>query len=349
MTFFTEKYEDNPAKKAEIEEVFTKDYGKYYIIGQLTNLDNQIKDQLNNLAQDKDKQNELLTDKSKLETRLKEYEKTIDYYNQYADVVNKFKNIQVYFNSANASFKIKNFTKSAEDFKKVINELDEVRTSYENLAISEKSIQNETAKKYLDKGIAYIKLKNYNNAIENFTTIIKETPDSDYTKDALDNIFKITNQLNDQQKIDKENFIAKGLIEKANFYLNAKNYKEAQNIYYSIITQHPLSSYLKEAADKSFEIRDTLHQMSLNNFTKDIQEKFTVDYNKFEDYNKKGDIEKARNYYFESLNKTFGDYSNNTINKFKQFEDKYIEILINNYTQQISSLKVADSDSKKKI
>ena len=44
---------------------------------------------------------------------------------------------------------------------------------------------------------------------------------------------------------------------------------------------------------------------------------------KFESLSRNGDIGNARKYYFNGLRKVFDGYINNSINSFKEFEDKY--------------------------
>ena len=64
--------------------------------------------------------------------------------------------------------------------------------------------------------------------------------------------------------------------------------------------------------------------------TENVNDRFMVDQRL---YDKSGDIENARKFYFEGLRNAFNVYSNDSIYEFKEFEDQYIETLLR-YTRE---------------
>ena len=67
---------------------------------------------------------------------------------------------------------------------------------------------------------------------------------------------------------------------------------------------------------------------SFEKYNEKIVKKFDEDYNKFLQFKEEGNIEKARKYYFDALINTFNSFTNNSLPGFKEFEDKYVELLL---------------------
>ena len=83
------------------------------------------------------------------------------------------------------------------------------------------------------------------------------------------------------------------------------------------------------------DILKILKQQDRDKYEEELKLKFDQYYKNYVKYNKKGDIEKARRYYYEALSKAFDIYANNSVNEFKKIEDSYIESLIKNNEEEI--------------
>ena len=137
------------------------------------------------------------------------------------------------------------------------------------------------------------------------------------------------------QEIAKDNIGAQQLMKQAEKLEQKDNLKGAVENYQKIIREYPYSDYTTTALDKSIELNNQIVSNRFRDYDKEIKDYFSINYKTFEEYYKKGDLEKARNYYFETLNTVLGNYTNNTVLNFKQFEDRYIELLLKNYEREL--------------
>lgn len=342
--FLKTKYSDNPRKLNEIENGFASDNGREYIFNEMDNLNNSIIRLQNQVKLQRENINSLKTadfDTSKenkeLQNKIKEYEELLGNYEKYTDAIKSFDKINYHYELANKYFKNKSYTNSANEYKKVISEINQINESYNNLLKIQKELDNTKAADLYDKALNNIKNKRYNFALTQLQTIIRDIPNSDYTKNALRSILGITNQLTDKDKIMAHNDGARALIAQGDNKFRNKDYEGALNLYYDVILDFQYSIYTDQAVKKIINSNQMILQNKINNFGVELKDKFLTDYKLYDEYYKKGYYEKARNYYFSVLNKIFGEYSNNTIIDFKRFEDKYIELLIDNYKSELEA------------
>ncbi len=342
--FLQSKNYDNPKKIKEIKNGFSTDNGKEYIFTELNNLNNSILRLQNQVQLQRQNINSLKSsdfDTSKknqeLQNKIEEYKNLLGNYEKYAETIKEFDKLNQHYNLAENYYDKKNYTNSANEFKIVIQQIDQINNSYEKLIKIQKDLDNTKASSIYEKALLNIKNKKFNFALTQLQTIIKETPNSDYTDDALRSILSITNQITDKDKIQAQNVSARSLISKGDIEYQNNRYNSALNYYYDVILDNQYSNYTDLAINKIIKTNKIMMKNKIDNYGNELKNTFSIDYKLYEDYYNKGYYEKARNYYFEVLNKIFGDYSNNTILSFKKFEDNYIELLIENYKNEIEA------------
>lgn len=331
-------YKNNSKKSSEIEISFAKNNGKEFIINEIFNFDNtisrlqnQIQSQKDNINTLKISESDLSNENKDLKIKLEDYEKRISNLENSSEIISKYEKINYSFLQATRFLDNKKYSNAIIEYNNVINIIDKVKISYENLQKIKKDLDNEKAKDLYDKAVKNISNKRYNFAINLLETIIRDTPNSDYTNDALRSILSISNQTIDIDKIASQNEGAKNLITSAEAKIKNNNFSEALELYYNVILNYQYSIYTEQALKNIINMNKTLLKNRDVDFHKELKKTFKENYDVYIDYYKKGYYEKARNFYFEILNKVFGDYSNNSILPFKEFEDEYIEMLIENY------------------
>lgn len=331
-------YSDNPRKVSEIEIGFAKDNGKDYILNEITTINNSISrlhDQIQThnetISSLKSSEFVISNENKELKLKIEEYEKKLVDLENTSEIINKFEKINYHFTQAKRYLDNKNYINATNEYKNALNIINHVKISYENIQKIQKDLDNEKASDLYDKALKNISNKRYNIALNQLETIIRETPNSDYTNNALRTILSITNQLTDKDKISSQNESARTLITNADNKLKNNNFNEALDLYYNVILNYPYSIYTERALKNIMNMNKTLLKNKFDDFNKDLKNSFKEEYDVYIGYYKKGYYEKARNFYFEILNKIFGDYTHNSILSFKEFEDQYIEMLIENY------------------
>ena len=257
---------------------------------------------------------------------------SVGYNKEYTKIINKFEKATNCYKKAEAYYNEKNYTKSGKEYAKVLEEFEEINFSYEKIKDIEKQTQNIKAFEYYNQALNNIKDKKYNIALSQLSAVIKEAPMSDYTNQALSKIVKITDTVSYTGKISDANEKAKRLFSKAENLEKRNLYDESIQLYQQIITDYSFSDYTKKALEKSKAISRILNQQGFEKYDKELKGKFDSDFKKYQDYYKKGDIENARRYYFDALRNAFDIYTNNSIADFKEEEDKYIELLLQDST-----------------
>ena len=278
-----------------------------------------------------DLKNKMLTDVFFVETinsLIEESKNSVVNDREYMKIVNKFKKIAELYQRAENLHTDRQFEKSVKEYEKVLEEFNEVNVSYQRLKEIEKRRQNEIASKYYDEALSNIENKQYQNALNNLTAIIKETPISDYTNQASNNLVATAELLSHIKKVNKDNENAVVLYEKAEILKENEQYNDALKIYQDIITDYPFSDYTKNSLDSIRNINDRISSQGIEDFSSNLNNKFASDFKNYKYYYDKGDIETARIYYFEALKNAFDIYANNSISQFKKVEDAYIEELL---------------------
>jgi len=243
-------------------------------------------------------------------------------------ILDKFEKLTSYYKKAEIYYNEKKFSQSGKEYEKVLVEFKEINSSYEKLLEIKKREQNETALKYYTSALKKIDQKEYESALDDLKNIIKVTPLSNYTNQALNQIVLLSGSLNKSEQIDKQNEKAKILYDNAEKLKNSGDYNNALLFYHKIITEYPQSDYTIKAIEESKIISNILKNESLKDYEQILKSKFEKDYNRYRYYYEKGDIENARIFYFEALRKAFDIYTGNTISDFKLAEDQYIETLL---------------------
>jgi len=264
---------------------------------------------------------------------------------EYEKIIKKFENINNLYQRAETFNNEKNFIRSGKEYQRVLEEIEEINESYKKLKDIEKNSQNANAYELYNSGLLNLKNNNQEKALENFSSIIKNSPLSDYTDEAINEIVKISQSASYTIKTQEQNEKAKTIFAQAQNLAANKNYNEALNLYNQIITDYPYSTYTKNAFEENQKIYDIVNKESgsktgeelLKKNEENLKNKFEMYFEKYKDAYKKGDVESARKYYFEALNNAFNIYTNNSLNEFITFEDNYINELLKK-TGETSSL-----------
>ncbi len=335
--YILSNYTDNPKKTNEIESGFAKDNGREYIFSEISNLNNSISKLQNQIQVQKENFDNLKTfdssmvdENKELKMKLEDYENKLATLENTSEILNKYEKINYHFTLAKRYFDNKNYTNATIEYKNTLNTIDQVKNSYENIQKIQKDRDNEKAGDLYDKALKNINNKRFNFALNQLESIIRETPNSDYTNNALRSILGITNQLTDKDKISSQNEGARELMTTADSKVRNNNLNDALEQYYNVILNYPYSNYTEQAIKNIMNLNRALLKRRMENFGQDLKNNFKENYDVYVGYYKKGYYEKARNFYYEILNNVFGEYSNNSILPFKEFEDKYIEMLIEN-------------------
>ncbi|MBN2546124.1 MAG: hypothetical protein JXB50_10035 [Spirochaetes bacterium] len=255
---------------------------------------------------------------------------------EYEKIVKKFENINNLYQRAENFNNEKNYARSGKEYQRVLEEIEQINESYKKLKDIEKNSQNSKAYELYNSGLLNLKNNNQEKAIENFTQIIKNTPLSDYTDDAVNEIVKISRSASFTIKTQEQNDKAKTIFAQAQNLAANKNYDEALKLYNQIITDYPYSTYTKNAFEENQKINEMKNKETGNKSNEellrkneeDLKNKFEMYFEKYKEAYKNGDVESARKYYFEALNNAFSIYTNNSLNEFITVENNYISELI---------------------
>ncbi len=174
-----------------------------------------------------------------------------------------------------------------------------------------------------------MEIKKYDIAMNELSTIIKETPSSDYANMALNDIVKLADALSADSKIKDSDMKAKEIFEKASILSKNSKYREASSLFNQIITDYPFSSYTKEALENSLDLNTLLSNEEFKKLDASLRDKFRLDYANFIEAYKKADYKSARDYYITALKNNFNKFTNETIEEFTDAEEKYIASLMN--------------------
>ncbi len=343
-------YSKDLIKLAEIKKEFVTDNARKYIPIELKKIlniiskkDNQIvsikkelnneikgiKKKLNKEIKDTNKElNKKIKKNNELNNLVEKSENAVDFQKKHLITINKFTKISTHYKKAQILYKQKRHEQSAKEYLKVSQEFDEIKTANKMLKEIEMKEQNNKALSLYNKALVSMKSKKYDTAFTQLSTVIKETPASNYTNQALSDLLKIANSLSIQDKISIANKTAKKLYNKAESLKKSRNHDEAIKYYNQIITDYPYSDYIRKAFDGIKNAEIILKKKDFEQYDDKIKKKFMPEYEKYSKYYEKGDIENARKYYFEALRMAFDIYTNNSITEFKEVEDKYIELLL---------------------
>jgi len=356
-----ESYKFKPKKLAEIDDGFADNNGKNFIINAFKEFysivnekdtrvedvtkqkDNEIQNIINEkdlIIKEKDKEidkisndiNSMIDENKKLKDLLDKSEISsdfyINFYKEYSNIIEKFDSLTKHYKNAESLYNNKDYDRAGKEYLSVLNEFNEINDSYLKIIEIQKASQNIRGKELYDDAMKNLSNKKYDDAYNTLITLLKEAPASDYTPKALDSLINISNNISNADKIEIENKNAKILIDEGDKLFKNQEYNQAISSYNKAILNYPNSSYTDIALTKTNQIYELINNQSKEIYMKELKEKFQADYDNYVKYQKRGDIEKARKYYFNALQKAFDLYTNNSISEFKEFEDKYIETLI---------------------
>lgn len=326
--YLANAYRRNKDKLGKIDKGFVKNNGKEYIVNEIKGLfgtistkNINIKEINNNLVKEKKKVSEL-------ERTLDRADEALAFQRKHSKTVNQFAKLVDSYRKGEGYYRQRRYEQANSEYNKVIDTFDEVKTSSEKIDQIYKIKINSQAFGLYKKAKASINSKKYDSAFSQLSLVITEAPESDYTSKALSDLLKIGSSLSDRDKISIANKTASELYKKAETLKNKGSYDEAMGYYTQIITDYPYSDYVRPAFNGNEKIRQIFKDQQLEKYNKMVREKFAPNYERFVEANKIGDIENARVHYFEGLRNAFNTYSKNSINEFKEFEDKYIEKLL---------------------
>jgi tetratricopeptide (TPR) repeat protein len=247
---------------------------------------------------------------------------------QYNDIIKKLEKLTNSYKAAEAYYNLKNYDKSSQEYTKVLEQFEEVNKANERLKLIEKVKQNNIAKNLYVRAQTDFNAKNYDAALNNLSSLIKNAPLSDYVTVAINDINKIVALTSSNSKISKDNEAASKIFDQAENFKNAGNYNDALKAYYSVIANYPYSDYTKKSYDQTIVIKDILENQKIESINNKLKDSFKSDFEKYKNAYNNGDLASARRYYFDALKKAFDIYTNNSIGDFKSVEDKYIENLL---------------------
>ncbi len=343
-----EHYKFNIKKKDEIDKGFQVNNGKEIVIKEYSSFfniiaekDKQIKDLSRNSSKEiSDIQKELASLKNKaksLETNIDESKASSEFYinfhREYSQTINDFNRVLEYFKNANELIKNNKEINARDEFKKAIDVFNEIRISFQKIKEIEKKMQNNTAAELYNKVNLNLKNKKYDAAYQLLTEIISKNPYSDYIDRASSDLLKISNSISDNERTEIANRYASDMLRNAEALEKQKKYQEAIDICHKLIIDYPYSNYVGNAIVLSKGINEELKKNNIEAYNNELKLKFEEDYKKYIEFSNKQDYEKARKYYFAALNNSLNYLTNDTINNFKIFEDKYIELIIKNSQQ----------------
>ncbi|HOF00411.1 MAG TPA: hypothetical protein PK385_09820 [Spirochaetota bacterium] len=275
---------------------------------------------------------------------------------EYVELINKFKQINEYYKNAETFYSQRNWSRSSEEYDKVIAQINEVNSSYKRIKEIDKHIQNIKAANYYNSAVEYMKSGNYDLALNNFGNVIKETPMSDYTSQSVDSIFALSNTLlankdkSEIEKINSANVGAKVLFDGGVRHLQNKRFDQAADSFSEVILKYPISDYAKQSHTNLVLSLQNKYKEEENKIYANLKSKFSDNYEKYKKLNDEGKFREARGYYFAALNSAFGIYTNETVEEFKRFEDRYIFDEINkNKGIDEKQLKIQLETAKKEI
>lgn len=242
------------------------------------------------------------------------------------------------------------YTKKALNESRKIKEiLNKNEITDQQKGLKEKFLENYKLYQYYnDKGDFERARIYYFQALRDSFDIYAENSITDFKKEEDRYIeLLVKNNLESQ---NKEN--AKVLFDQAENYKKSEDYFSAKKLYDQIISNYPLSDYTKKALEESKYIDSILNKQETNSedYKKELKERFLDNYKKYQYYNKMGDFERARIYYFEALKNSFDTYTDSSIIDFKKEEDKYIEDLVKtNLRNKDQYIEYLINDYNKKI
>jgi len=261
----------------------------------------------------------------------------------YAKIVDKYKRISTYYKEAENNYGQKNYQKSNELYNKILSEFEEINFSYSKIKDIETKLQNNRALTYYNSALKNMQEQKYDIALTELSTIIKETPSSDYANMALNDIVKLADALSIGTRVKESDAKARELFNKGTTLSKNGQYKEAILLFNQVITDYPYSTLTKEALKNSIDLSNLVSNEEFKRFSQALGEKFKEDYIKFIDAYKKADYKLARESYISALKNHFGRYTNETIGEFMDAEEKYIASLLS--SNKLSS----DKDVNKQI
>lgn len=250
------------------------------------------------------------------------------YNEEYIKIVDKYKRISNFYKDAENSYNTKNYQKSNELYSKILKEFDEVNYSYSRIKDIDTKLQNDKALNYYNDAIKNMKDQKYEIALSELSTIIKETPTSDYANMALNDIVNLAETLSTDNKTKESDVKAKEIFNKASEQLKKGQYRDAMTSFNQVITDYPYSSFVRESLKNSVEINNILSNEDFKKLTQSLGEKFKNDYDRFLIAYKNGDYKLARESYIVALKNNFSKYTNDTIDQFVDAENRYIESLV---------------------
>ncbi len=269
---------------------------------------------------------------------VKASQNSVYYDAEFIKTLNKFKTMNDLYNSAEESYTSKKFPDAMQKYSKVLKEFDNVNSSYLRISSIEKEIQNARALNSYNDAISNLRAGNYENALVLLTQVIKESPNSDYTIQALDNITKLSLLLNESGKTKEIEARSKIIYENAISLQKNSQYREALAEFEKVIIQYPQSSFTKRSLDETINIRDILQSRELAQFEDRLRSRFNQNYKNFTESYKAGDLVAARNFYFAALNTAFNLYANESVNDFISVENEYIQSLLKSSLNDTSVL-----------
>ncbi|HBD93837.1 MAG: hypothetical protein A2015_11470 [Spirochaetes bacterium GWF1_31_7] len=269
---------------------------------------------------------------------VKASQNSVYYDAEFIKTLNKFKTMNELYNSAEESYASKKFPDAMQKYGKVLKEFDNVNSSYLRISSIEKEIQNARALNSYNDAISNLRAGNYENALVLLTQVIKESPNSDYTIQALDNITKLSLLLNESGKTKQIEAQATLIYENAISLQKNSRYREALAEFEKVIIQYPQSGLTKKSLDESINIREILQSRELAQFEDRLRSRFNQNYKNFTDSYKAGDLSAARNFYFAALNTAFNLYANESVNDFISVENEYIQSLLKSSSSDTSVL-----------
>jgi len=220
-------------------------------------------------------------------------------------------------------------------------ETGKVRTEIRNLSQKSERVKNvymmvnqliRSAISDFDNNNADASIRKFDSVVNYYNSQIDLVNSDNDLKSKMNGdllLIRTTKELMKQMTLPKNNEVetkSRVIFNEATALFNIKKYQEAANLYYNLIMKYPSSSYIAETTNNLMKINDILVSGKSNEET--IRGNFRSEYSKFLTALNRNELKKARDSYFNALNIIINPYTNETIPKFHEVEERYIASIL---------------------
>lgn len=241
----------------------------------------------------------------------------------------QMKKISDYSKQGEQYFRSNKMKESEEAFNSAISQVKDVENAFDRLKNIEKYNADVKALPLYNSAMKNLRNNKADAAFTEFSQVIRDYPTSSYSFQSLDQINKIVELKSKEETKPIDETKPKAIFSEANTLYNNKKYQESINKYYELIINYPTSTYIKDSTTNIQKINNIIvSEQKIDNMDEVTKEKFKSEYSKFLTAINRNELKDARDYYFNALNLIINPYTNETIPKFYEAEERYIASLL---------------------